>query len=337
VPLADWGYLVTLGGTAGEETGAGVRTGKAAVTSLRIVLTAPHGGLPAGSEIHVGVAEASAAAALPTKPEESPTPAGEPPLLGPAADESRRAKPRPKAPKPKLPKPPEPKEGVSGAPGPLVFEPPPDVLPNLTAEGFVFPVYGNVAFGDTFGAARATVEWHHGQDIFAPLGTPVLAITDGTVFSVGWNDVGGYRLWLRDDQGNQFYYAHLSAFSSLAINGHRVRAGQVLGFVGTTGDAQGTPPHLHFEIHPAAMLDMGYDGVVNPHPYLVAWQRVQDIAFAVGSGWAPPAPALANAPRPGAILLQAADISTASGLDPGSLRRALAPAPTEGDGALLRG
>jgi murein DD-endopeptidase MepM/ murein hydrolase activator NlpD len=65
-------------------------------------------------------------------------------------------------------------------------------------------------------------------------------------FSVGWNDVGGNRLWLRDSQGNEFYYAHLSAFSPLAKNGRHVKAGEVVGFVGNTGDAQGhaAPPAL---------------------------------------------------------------------------------------------
>jgi murein DD-endopeptidase MepM/ murein hydrolase activator NlpD len=337
VPLADWGYLVTLGGSAGEEEGGGARAGKASVTALRVVLTAAHGGLPAGSEIQIGVAEASAAAMLSPAPRAETGPAGEPPLLGPAAGDRPPAKttPRPTATPKQVAEPPEPKRGEARAPAP-VLPPPPDVLPNLTAEGYVFPVWGNVGFSSSFGAPRANVGWHHGIDIFAPLGTPVLAVTDGTLFSVGWNDLGGYRLWLRDDQGNQFYFAHLSAFSPLAVNGNRVRAGQVIGFVGATGDADGTPPHLHFEIHPAAMLDMGYDGVVDPYPYLLAWRRAEDISFAVGSGWAPPAPALANAPRPGAILLQAADISSATGLDPASLRRALAPSATE-NGALARG
>ena len=125
------------------------------------------------------------------------------------------------------------------------------------------------SFIDTFGAARAGVVWHHGQDIFAPLGTPLLAVADGTIFSVGWNDLGGYRLWLRDRQGNQFYYAHLSAFSPLAVDGNEVKAGAVVGFVGNTGDAQTTPYHLHFEIHPVGLLPLGYDGVVNPMPYLL--------------------------------------------------------------------
>jgi murein DD-endopeptidase MepM/ murein hydrolase activator NlpD len=202
----------------------------------------------------------------------------------------------------------------------------------------VFPVFGPVSFGDTYGAPRAAVTWHHGEDLFAPLGAPVLAVADGTVFSVGWNDIGGFRFWLRDRQGNQFYYAHLSAFSPLAVDGTEVRAGQVIGFVGNTGDAQGTPYHLHFEIHPVALLPMGYDGVVRAYPYLSAWRRLRDVSLAAGRGWAPPVPASAQAPRPGAFLLGASDISSASGLDPGSLQRALvAPAPAAGDGALHSG
>ena len=113
--------------------------------------------------------------------------------------------------------------------------------------------------------------------IFAPLGAPLLAVADGTVFSVGWNDVGGWRLWLRDRKGNEFYYAHLSAYTTLARNGAHVKAGQVLGFVGNTGDAQGTPFHLHFEVHPVSMLFLGYDGAVNPTKYLDAWKRLDDV------------------------------------------------------------
>ena len=126
----------------------------------------------------------------------------------------------------------------------------------LTAGGYVFPVYGPSSFSDTFGAARGDLSsgWHHGDDIFAPLGAPVLAVASGTVFSVGWNVIGGNRLWLRDGQGNLFYYAQLSAFTPLAVNCSRVNAGAVLGFVGNTGDAQGTPFHLHFEVHPVGLL-----------------------------------------------------------------------------------
>jgi hypothetical protein len=123
--------------------------------------------------------------------------------------------------------------------------------------------------------------WHHGVDVFAAGGTPLVAVADGRLFSVGWNAIGGWRLWLRDRQGNEFYYAHLSAFAPEVRNGAAVRAGQVIGYVGDTGDALGTPPHLHFEVHPADLVGLGYDlSAVDPYPYLTAWRRVQDVAFA---------------------------------------------------------
>ena len=207
----------------------------------------------------------------------------------------------------------------------LTIRPPPDVTPRLTAGGYVFPVYGPSSFGDTFGAPRGDIAsgWHHGEDIFGQLGEPLLAVADGTVFSVGWNDIGGYRLWLRDKAGNEFYYAHLSAYSPFAVNGEQVKAGTVLGFMGNTGDASTTPYHLHFEIHPVGLLYLGYDGAVRPYPYLLAWEHLQDIEFAQVAGWAPPISPTSSAPKPGAILLSQTDISTADGLDPSSLERTL--------------
>jgi hypothetical protein len=213
----------------------------------------------------------------------------------------------------------------------------PKVTPALTAGGYVFPVYGPVSYGDTFGAPRADVGWHHGDDIFGTLGQPLLAVADGTVFSVGWNDIGGNRLWLRDSQGNDFYYAHLSAFSALAVNGAQVHAGDVLGFMGQSGDARGTPIHLHFEVHPVGLLPLGYDGAVDPTSYLQAWQQQHDLSFLTASGWAPGASIGSAAPVPGAILLQVSDISNASGLEPGALAKAMAPAAAEGDAALVGG
>ena len=201
------------------------------------------------------------------------------------------------------------------------FGSPSSATPVLAGGPYVFPVVGPAAFVDTFGAPRTTVPWHHGDDIFAPAGAPVLAVAAGTVFSVGWNDLGGKRLWLRDRQGNEFYYAHLSAFSALAVEGARVSAGEVLGYVGTTGDAEGTPAHLHFEIHPVSMLSIGYDGAVNPTGYLESWRRLLDVREGGVGG------AAASVPRPGAMLIAVSDISTASGLDRGSIRRALAARP----------
>ena len=208
------------------------------------------------------------------------------------------------------------------APGGLFPSLPPTMTPQLGETGYVFPVYGPSAYGDTFGAARPDVAtgWHHGDDIFAPLGAPVLAVAHGIVFSVGWERVGGWRLWLRDDRGNDFYYAHLSAYSPLAVNGAIVNAGDVLGFVGDSGDAEATPYHLHFEVHPVGLLDRGYDGAVDPTTYLRSWRRIRYPRFEAGADWTPTILA-ARAPKAGAVLLQSSDISTASGLAPASLAR----------------
>src|SRR5204863_2784227 len=110
-----------------------------------------------------------------------------------------------------------------------IFRAPPTVHPPLTAGRYVFPVYGPSSYIDSYGAPRADVSYHHGVDIFGQLGQPLLAVADGTVFSVGWNDIGGNRLWLRDGQGNEFYYAHLSAFSTLAVDGGALGPGPVVG------------------------------------------------------------------------------------------------------------
>ncbi|MGH3071704.1 MAG: choice-of-anchor P family protein, partial [Gaiellaceae bacterium] len=323
LPLADWGYLIVLEQVAEAPVANATTNARGAVNALHVVLTADHAGLPAGAEILVGHAEAAAS----TKVVAEPAPPATPPAAKPVKP-GRPAGVPPKTRKP-LPKPREP-DVLPGKPGSL-FRIPPDVSAPLSPDGYVFPVYGVSSFADTFRAARAGVGWHHGEDIFAPLGAPLLAVADGTVFSVGWNDRGGYRLWLRDRQGNQFYYAHLSAFSPLAVDGNEVKAGDVIGFLGNTGDAQTTPYHLHFEIHPVGLLPFGYDGVVNPYAYLSAWRRLQDISFAAGRGWAPPVPSNATAPRPAAVLLGSTDISSASGLEPGSLERALAaPVLSEG-------
>jgi murein DD-endopeptidase MepM/ murein hydrolase activator NlpD len=147
--------------------------------------------------------------------------------------------------------------------------------PPLGAGTYVFPVAGRTAWGDTYGVARpdASGGWHHGDDVFAPLGTPVVAVADGTVFSVGWNRIGGWRLWLVDANGNEFYYAHLSGYTVFGRNDRHVRHGEVLGFVGNTGDAVTTWPHLHFEVHPSSLLYLGYDGAVDPTSYLASWKR----------------------------------------------------------------
>ena len=307
ISLGDWGYAIALEQAVTDQNTSQRRGHRGFVVGLHVHLTADHGGLPAGTEIFIGYAEAAATAAKAAAPPPSP-PSGPPPT-------HNHHEPVP------------PPAGVPATPPP-VQSPPPGVRPHLTAGGYVFPVYGPASFSDDFGAARADTGWHHGNDVFAPLGAPVLAVTDGTLFLVGWNTIGGNRFWLRDLQGNEFYYAHLSAFTPLARDGAQVKAGDVIGFVGATGDAAGTPTHLHFEVHPAALLGMGYDGVIDPYPYLLAWQRLDDASFDA-TGWSPPGQ---KAPPPAAVLLQADDISSFSGLDPAGFEGVFTGEPLFGEG-----
>jgi murein DD-endopeptidase MepM/ murein hydrolase activator NlpD len=336
IPVGDWGHAVLLEEEQSAEKVDGSPGYRAWTTALDLQLDADHAGLPAGSRILIGYAEAvavtpkeklkpppaPATTTAPTTPTTPTTPSAPRPL-GPVAPERAARAAAPGQP-----------NGETGVFPYLVLPPP--LQTTITAGGYVFPVYGPSGYSDTFQAPRADVSggWHHGDDIFAPLGAPVLAVAEGTVFSVGPNRIGGNRLWLQDAYGNQFYYAHLSAYTPLAKNGGRVRAGDVLGFVGNTGDAQGGAYHLHFEIHPASLLFLGYDGVVDPTPYLDAWRHLEDVRFPSGVAWAPRR-SRSTVPPPGAILLQSSDISSASGLDPASLKRALRS--TAEDGLLAAG
>ena len=283
-----------IGNTTVDRTApAGTAGYSGTIVELDLTLTQPYAGLPIGAEIQIGMAKA----AVQTAPIATTTLSNEPPV----GDRPER-RPLPKH-----------QRG-----GPLRLH------PKLTAGRYVFPVFGPVAYIDTYGAPRSDEKYHHGDDIFGSLGQPILAVTDGTIFSVGYEKIGGYRLWLLDGQGNQFYYAHLSAYSTLAVNGAHVRAGQVIGFMGNTGDAEGTPVHLHFEIHPVSLLYVGYDGAVDPTRYLDAWKHQKDLPFPVAASFVAALPGHGT-PEPGAILLGMRDISSADGLDPASLQRALVP------------
>jgi hypothetical protein len=132
--------------------------------------------------------------------------------------------------------------------------------------GAVMPVAGRYWYADWWHAPRAGGRLHEGTDIFAAYGSPIVAVQDGVISNVSTTGIGGNNLRLSNDQGDYFYYAHLSSFATTTAQGARVEAGQTIGYVGTSGDAQGTDPHLHFEIHPQGGV------AVNPYPYLEAWR-----------------------------------------------------------------
>lgn len=130
------------------------------------------------------------------------------------------------------------------------------------AQSVPVPVRGVAprALRDTWHGARGGGRQHEGIDIFAKRGTPVISSTEGIVMRVSSNRLGGQVVWVLGPGGQRHYYAHLDSYAEIE-NGQRVRPGTVLGYVGTTGNAAGTPPHLHYGIYEA-------DGAINPYPLL---------------------------------------------------------------------
>jgi murein DD-endopeptidase MepM/ murein hydrolase activator NlpD len=106
----------------------------------------------------------------------------------------------------------------------------------------------------SWGAPRSGHRQHHGIDIFARRGTPILAAAPGVVVRIGHDRLGGNVVWVAGAGARLYYYAHLDAYRPGLSVGEEVEAGRWLGRVGTTGNAQGTPPHLHFGVYPAAQL-----------------------------------------------------------------------------------
>lgn len=117
------------------------------------------------------------------------------------------------------------------------------------------------AIADTWQAPRGTARQHEGQDIFAARGTPILSATRGIIYNIGENNLGGQTVSVIGSGGRVYYYAHLDAYARGIKVGDWVTTRTVLGYVGTTGNAQGTPPHLHFGIYTPT-------GAINPLPLL---------------------------------------------------------------------
>ncbi len=124
--------------------------------------------------------------------------------------------------------------------------------------GFQCPVQGGAAFANTWGAPRSGGRRHKGVDMFNARNTPLVAVVDGTVrFSS--NSLGGLSTHVYSDDGVTYYYAHLESHPSGLSSGQRVSAGTIVGYLGNSGNARYTSPHLHFEIRPGGRA-------VNPYP-----------------------------------------------------------------------
>ncbi|MGM8887834.1 M23 family metallopeptidase [Psychrobacter sp. 1U2] len=113
---------------------------------------------------------------------------------------------------------------------------------------------------DTWGAARSQGRTHEGIDIFAPRGTPVQSTTQGIVSKVGENTLGGRVVMVVGPGGAGHYYAHLEDYADITPNDW-VNAGDIIGYVGDSGNAKGTPPHVHYGIYISG-------SAVNPYPLL---------------------------------------------------------------------
>lgn len=133
-------------------------------------------------------------------------------------------------------------------------------LPPGLTPGFQCPVPSG-SFINDWGFARSGGRTHEGTDIFAPRGNKAVAVDSGRV-SLRSNSLGGKVVWLTGDGGISYYYAHLDGYPSGLSSGDRVSKGQVVGYVGNTGNARGTSPHVHFGMYPRG------GSAVNPFPTL---------------------------------------------------------------------
>jgi hypothetical protein len=282
----------------------------AQVVGLRLVTDTATDGVPAGTTIIVGSlyvqADQATLDALLATPTPTPTPT---PTLTPTPTHTPTHTPTPRPtssatlwPTPSsVPSTTYPSTSYNAMPTPAT--PSPAILARFP--GAVFPVAGIYTYTDTFGAYRAnTPGGHEGDDIFASYGTPVVAVQDGVITGVGTTPIGGNNIHLTTRRGDYFYYAHLSRFATGLVQGQQVVAGQTIGYVGDTGDAKGTPPHLHFEIHP------GGGTAVDPTPYLDAWRSAGHLVNTNASGQvgATPTPSpTTDDPAMDAALQQAAD------------------------------
>ena len=132
--------------------------------------------------------------------------------------------------------------------------------PSPPAGGNVCPVDGFTSFTDTWGAPRSGGRSHQGVDMLGARWTPLVALESGSILRMGNGGLGGITIWLKGNSGHQYYYAHLEAWADGLRVGQKVSAGELIGYMGTSGNAPDYIPHVHFEYHP------GGGAAINPYP-----------------------------------------------------------------------
>lgn len=212
-----------------------------------VVLTRPHGDLASGDETEArdAIAETEVRAPLEPIAEGPPTPSGSAPIEPADADVRGR-----------------------GPAAPAMSSPPVD----LARRRLRIPVQGvePEALVPSFDDPRGGGRRHEAIDILAPRGTPVLAVESGRIARLFVSAAGGLTVYQFDaDEAYVYYYAHLARYATGLADGDEVVAGQVLGYVGTTGNAPADVPHLHFAIMRLTPARRWWDGTaVDPYPLL---------------------------------------------------------------------
>ena len=189
----------------------------------------------------------------------------------------------------------------------------------------LFPLENRVSWTDTFGAARSGGRTHAGNDLMAPKMTPILAVVDGKLDWLNltgklssYNNLPYYNILLRGDDGNDYFYIHLNndtpgtddgqggveyAYAPGLTNGTRVQRGQVIGYVGDSGNAEDVGSHLHFEIHlggyvAASSGQSRTPSAIDPYPSLMAAPTLAEWIAAGGESRRPPGREPRRPPRP---------------------------------------
>ncbi|MBN6102249.1 M23 family metallopeptidase [Xanthomonas sp. CFBP 8703] len=181
------------------------------------------------------------------------------------------------------------REATAPAPLPMSIDTPPAAAPAAAAappaatsanasDDLLIPVQGvrRDQLQDTFTDARSQGRHHDAIDILAPAGTPVLAVADGSVEKLFDSERGGLTVYQFEPSGRYaYYYAHLQRYADGLAEKQTLRRGQVLGYVGSTGNADPGAPHLHFEIHRLGPEKQWWKGEsLNPYPLLRGEQRL---------------------------------------------------------------